>query len=114
MKRIVSVIILLVFSVNILQSQTIIYHERIDTNKVQLVISDDSIHVNPTYSKYFGIEEWDIILKDRRVFMNSELGSILSVLDLYEFRLSNVIRNKDIIVLDFEKYSKTVKIKEEE
>ena len=113
MKRIVSIIFLLVFSVNI-QSQTIIYHEKIDTNKVQLVISDDSIYINPTYSRYFGIEEWDIILNERRIFMSSELESILSILSLYEFRLSSIIRNKDIIVLGFEKYSRTIEIKDEE
>ena len=110
------IIIFSLFLANIIrvqsQSQTVIY-EKVDTNRIQLVVSSDSVFVNPTYSSILGKEEWDLILKsEKRRFVRSDLKNIFDILSLYEFRITNVLNYEDWwVLLEFEKYSKTVKIK---
>jgi hypothetical protein len=114
MKKYIIVFCLFLANFIRVQSQTeTIIHEKVDTNRTQLVVLSDSVFVNPTYNSILGKEEWDLILKsEKRRFVRSELKNIFDILSLYEFRITNVLNYEDWwILLEFEKYSKTVEIK---
>jgi hypothetical protein len=111
MKKYIIIFSLFLASIIRVQSQTVVY-EKVDTNRTQLIVFSDSVFVNPTYSSILGKEEWDLILKsEKRRFVRSDIKNIFDTLSLYEFRIVNVVNYEDWILLEFEKYSRTVKIK---
>ena len=66
MKKIITLLVLFVSCLTISAQE--IYYEKVDTCKVQLVVSKSEVTVYPTYGSYFGKNEWDIILKNKREF----------------------------------------------
>ena len=91
------------------EAQQVVYYERTDTTKVQVVVSKtDDVYVNPTYNSIFGKDEWNTILNNDKG-ESKELSELLNTLGLFDFTLVHLEWIDEKLILEFEKYTRTIK-----
>lgn len=96
--------VLVAFSCLVLQAQQQqVYYEKVDTIKVQLVVSDSQTAVIPTFGSYFTKEDWDLILGERYVY--EHLETITGILSKYDFSVVDISWvDKSLLVIYLEKH----------
>ena len=72
-----------VFIVSFIQAQEVISWTTIDTCRVQVVFSEDSIEINPEPSERWTEEVWDLVLKDLDFKSVEEVRAYLEPYDFH-------------------------------
>ena len=104
MKKLIILLVLLV-SWGVSKAQQEIHYVKVDTCKVQLVVSKSEVIVHPVYGDYFGETEWNMILDGQRKF--ESLEEVSEILSLFDFTVTCMEWEKEDLIIDLEKYART-------